>query len=282
MAVPWNPSIVALDAVQAALVLAPAAGLPAALRRFGGRWWAIIPPASIVAVVYGITALPGLADALTWLALIACPPLAAAALGWAMRGARPAYAPAAAPLLAAAWIWSSQLGGHLCALALTALSTITLARLLRGVAPAALLKLGIVAMAAADAYLVLSEQLQAPNTALVVAAPAAHLPRLQVALVDPANMGFGDLFLAAMLGAVVAAEAAPRVQARVAALVLVLAVAFDTLFLAIDTLPATVPVALALIVYEVVRRLAARRSRSAGASAAAGPPSCEAGRSATR
>ncbi|HWV85704.1 MAG TPA: hypothetical protein VNZ62_09690, partial [Capillimicrobium sp.] len=84
MDLPWSPSVVALDAVQAACVALPAAGLPWALRSFAGRWWALIPPVSIVAVVYGITALPGLADGLTWLALIACPPLAAAALGWAM------------------------------------------------------------------------------------------------------------------------------------------------------------------------------------------------------
>jgi len=260
MDVPWNPSIVALDAVQAAVVALPAAGLPRALSRLSGRWWALIPPASIIAVVYGITALPGLADGLTWLALVACPPLAAAALGWAMHHARPVYAVAVVPLAAAAWIWSGELGGHLCALALTALSCVTLARLLRGVAPALLLKLGILAMAIADTILILSEQLQKPNSTLVAAKPAAELPRLQVAIVDPASMGYGDLFLAAVLGAVVAAEAARRTQAGVAAVVLVLAVAFDALFLVLDTLPATVPVALALLVYEGLRLRERRRA----------------------
>jgi prepilin signal peptidase PulO-like enzyme (type II secretory pathway) len=213
-----------------------------------------------VAVVFGITALPGLADGLTWLALIACPPLAAVALGWAMRGARPVYAVAAVPLLAAAWMWSDELGGHLAALALTALSCVTLARLLAGVAPRLLLKLGILAMAAADAWLILSDQLQQPNSTLVSAAPPAQLPRLQVAIVDPASMGFGDLFLAAVLGAVVASEASRRTQLGMAALMLVLAVAFDALFLVLDELPATVPVAAALLVYEAIRR--ARRARA--------------------
>lgn len=259
MEVPWSPALVALDAAQAVAVALPAAGLPFALRRFAGRWWALIPPASIVAAVYGITALPGVANGLTWLALIACPPLAAIALGWAMHGARPRYALAALPLLGGAWAWSDALGGHLCALALSALSTVTLARLLRGVAPVVLLKLGIVAMAVADAYLILSEQLQEPNAALNAAAPPVQLPRLQVAIVDPATMGYGDLFLAACLGAVVAAEAVRRFdQLRVAALVLVLAVAFDGLFLVLDSLPATVPVAVALGVWELVRRRAAR------------------------
>jgi hypothetical protein len=271
MDLPWNPSIVALDAVQAALVALPAVGLPRALERFAGRWWALIPPASIIAVVFGITELPGLADGLTWLALVACPPLAAAALGWAMHGARPPYAVAAAPLLAAAWIWSDGLGGHLAAVALTALSCVTLARLLAGVAPRLLLKLGILAMAAADAWLILSDQLQEPNSTLVSAAPPAELPRLQVAIIDPSSMGFGDLFLAAVLGAVVAAEASRRAQLGAAALLLVLAVAFDALFLVLDTLPATVPVAVALLVWEAVRRLRRRgRDRVPAAPAAAG------------
>lgn len=261
MEVPWSPSIVALDALQAALVALPAAGLPLLLRRFAGRWWALIPPVSIIAVVYGITALPGLADGLTWLALIACPPLAAAALGWAMHGARPAYALAAVPLAAAAWAWSTELGGHLAAAALTALSCVTLARLLRGVAPAIALKLGIVAMAVADAILILAEQLQAPADALNAAAPPAELPRLQVAIVDPASLGYGDLFLAAVLGGILAVEASRAQQRAIALLLLGLALAFDALFLVLDTLPATVPVAIALGIWEVWRRRAPRSAQ---------------------
>lgn len=257
MEVPWSASILTLDALQAALVALPAAGLPVVLQRFAGRWWALIPPVSIVAVVYGITALPGLADGLTWLALIACPPLAAAALGWGMHGARAGYALAAIPLLAAAWAWSDALGGHLAAAALSALSCVTLARLLRGVAPAIALKLGIVAMAVADAILILAQELQDPSHALNAAAPPAQLPRLQVAIVDPSSLGFGDLFLAALLGAIVAAEASRRAQRRLAVLLFVLAAAFDALFLVLDTLPATVPVALALGAYELARRRSA-------------------------
>ncbi|HEU4656459.1 MAG TPA: hypothetical protein VFR97_03000 [Capillimicrobium sp.] len=269
MEVPWSPSIVSLDAVQAVLVALPAAGLPLALRRFAGRWWALIPPASIIGVVYGITALPGLADGLTWLALLACPPLAAAALGWAMHGARPAYALAAIPLLAVATAWSGALGGHLAATAITALSCVTLARLLRGVAPAVALKLGIVAMAVADTILILAEELQEPAHTLNAAVPAAHLPRLQVAIVDPSSLGYGDLFLAAVLGALLAVEATRRQQTAIAAVLVAFAVAFDALFLVLDTLPGTVPVALALGVWEVVRRRAQRAPDAAPAPRAA-------------
>lgn len=255
MSLPWNPSIVALDAVQAALVALPAAGLPWALQRLRGRWWALIPPASIVAVVFGITAAPGIANGLTWLALIACPILAAATLGWAMHGAWWWLAPLAVPLLGGAIAWHDQLGGHLCAVALSALSCVTLARLLAGIAPMVLVKLGILAMAAADFYLVVvSQQLQAPNNTLVAAAPAPSLPRLQVLIIDPASMGYGDVFLAAVLGGVVAVQARRYCdQAIAAALMLVVAVSFDALFLVLDTLPATVPVAVTLLVLEALR-----------------------------
>ena len=59
-------------------------------------------------------------------------------------------------------------------------------------------------------------------------------------------MGYGDLFVAALLGAVLASEW--RRQWQAALLTLVLAGAFDLLFFVVNELPATVPVALALIV----------------------------------
>jgi hypothetical protein len=57
-------------------------------------------------------------------------------------------------------------------------------------------------------------------------------------------MGFGDAFIAATVGCLLAFD--PPVQLRAAALAAVLGVAFDLLFFAVDTLPATVPIALAL------------------------------------
>ena len=65
--------------------------------------WAVIPLAAVVGFTFGARALGGLVDGLTWLALICVPPLAAGALGWAMRGARPWLAPVAALLFALAW-----------------------------------------------------------------------------------------------------------------------------------------------------------------------------------
>lgn len=68
-------------------------------------------------------------------------------------------------------------------------------------------------------------------------------------------MGFGDFFVAALLGAVLAAEGC-RYQDRAALITFGLAVAFDLLFIAIPVLPATVPVAIALL---WVERRAKRR-----------------------
>ena len=61
-------------------------------------------------------------------------------------------------------------------------------------------------------------------------------------------MGYGDLFVAALLGAVLASQW--RRQWHAAVLTLVLAGVFDLLFFFINELPATVPVALALLVTE--------------------------------
>ncbi len=196
----------------------------------------------------GVVALEGeSATVLAWLALVAVPPSAALALGWLVRGGRPAWALAVAPLFALAWASPGSLAGEAAATALTALGCVGLGWLLVSVAPARWLKLGIYAMAAVDTWFVAADLLQGPNAVLTAAAPAG-LPRLQAIHFGSAVMGFGDLFAAATLGCLLAASR-PR-QLRAALLVATLALAFDLLFLAVDTLPATVPVALALAVLE--------------------------------
>jgi hypothetical protein len=249
---PFGLGTAALDVVQAATVALPRGEAPRALQRLSGRGWALIAPASIVAVVFGIQAVSDLADGLTWLAIVAVPPLAAAALGAAAHGARPAAAPLAAALLLVAWLAKDTFGGDLAATALTALSCVTLGWLLAAVTPAWPLKAGVVVMAAIDAYLIWADELQGPSATLKAAAPALDLPRLQYATLADASIGYGDLFVAGVFGAVVAAER--RNQAGAALLVLVLALAFDLLFWVADTLPATVPVAVALLLMELRRR----------------------------
>jgi hypothetical protein len=153
------------------------------------------------------------------------------------------------PLFALAWASRTTLVGEGAATLLSALSCVTLGVLLAAVTPPGWLKLGILAMAAADTWLVLSDLLQAPNASLVAAAPGSGLPQLQSELFGSISLGYGDLFVAALLGAVLARER--RRQGPMALLTLVLAGLFDLLFFVLNELPATVPVALALVVGEV-------------------------------
>lgn len=251
----WASNIV-LVGTQCALVALPRGRTPSWLarlsRRLSGRGWALVPLASIVAVVFAIPAAAGTADALTWLALIAVPPLAAGALGFAMHGARPWLALVAVPLFALAWAHGDGLAGEAAATALTALSCVTLGVLLVAVAPAGWLKAGIVLMAMADAVLVGATLLQPANDVLNAAAPPADLPQLQRALFGRALIGYGDFFVAGVFGALVAAEGGR--QGGAAVLTLALAGCFDLLFFVVDTLPATVPVAVALLLREAARR----------------------------
>jgi hypothetical protein len=258
--IPFGPSIMVLGAAQAATAALPGAGLPAWLPRPHRVGWALIAPGSMLGVVIGIAQFPQLAQGLTWLALVAVPPLAAAGAGWAARGARPAAGLVAIPLFAAACIAPRSVAGQACATALDVLSCVTLGRLLAGITPAWALKLGIVVAAMVDTALIAGQQLQAPNAVLNAAVPAPHLPQLQLAAFASAQMGYGDLFVAGLLGAVLAAEG--RDPRPAALLVLAFAWLMDLLFLVADELPATVPVAAALVVVEV-RRAARRRSRAA-------------------
>jgi hypothetical protein len=209
-----------------------------------------VPALSIVFVI-GVVAWEGeSATALSWLALVAVPPFAALALGWLVRGGRPEWAAAVVPLFALSWAAPGSLIGEAAATALTAFGCIGLGWLLVSVAPAFWLKLGIYAMAAVDTWFVATDLLQGPNAVLTAAAPS-ELPRLQAIHFGDAVMGFGDFFVAATLGCLLAGSRSRQLLA--ATLVAGLALAFDLLFFAVDTLPATVPVALALALLEARR-----------------------------
>jgi hypothetical protein len=236
---------------QAALVALPGRGIPAWLERLKGRGWALILPLSVAVVVAAIELVPAVADGLSWFALILVPPGAALALGWAMHGARPVYALGAVALLALAVADTAGLAGDAAAAALTALSAVTVGRLLAGGVPLIWLKAGIIAMAITDSILVFGNELQAPNAVLNAAIPAPGLPQLQFLDLHHASLGYGDVFVAGVLGGVLAAEGTR--QLPVAALTLLLSIAWDLLFFQFDTLPATVPPALALVIVECIR-----------------------------
>jgi hypothetical protein len=257
---PFAVSYVALCIAQGATVAAPAPDRFRALARLRSAWWALVPVAAIVATVAGIRAAAGTANALTYLALVTTPPLAAVALGYAARGSRPARALAVVPAFAAAWLLRGSLVGEAASIFLTASACVTLAVLLAAVAPAGWLRVGLILMSAADTALVVNQLLQTPNSVLNAAAPAAGLPQFQEAQFGSAVMGYGDLFVAALLGALFAADRSRQVKAAFATSAL--ALCFGLLFFVIDTLPATVPVALVLIAFRLRERSRpARRGR---------------------
>jgi len=267
---PFWLSIGLLSLVQGTLVAVPGVGslgLFGALTRLRGRRWALIPPLSVIGFVFiARAAETASAQGLTYLALFAVPLLAALALGWLAwnaRPPRPARALLVAPLFALAWVDRGGLAGEAAALVLTALSCVSLGVLLAAVTPPSWLAAGIVAMAVADTALVVSDLLQRPNNALNAAHPAAGLPRLQSEVFGSAIMGYGDLFVAALLGALLAVTVGRSTQMRAAALTALLALSFDLLFFLVDELPATVPVALALIIVVLARRRGLARSRGA-------------------
>jgi hypothetical protein len=241
-----------LISTQAALVAAPGAGIPPWLERIKGRGWALILPLSVAVVVAAIELVPAVADGLTWVALILVPPGAALALGWAMHGARPGYALFALGLFLAAVADPHGLAGDGAAAALTALSAVTVGRLLAGGVPLAWLKAGIVAMAVVDSILVFGNELEGPNAVLNAAVPLPGLPQLQYLDIHYASIGYGDVFVAGVLGGVLAAEGTR--QLPIALLTLVFSAAWDLLFFHFHTLPATVPPAAALLVSEWLRR----------------------------
>ena len=229
---------------------APGTGLPAWADRFRTRAWALVLPLSIAVVVAAIQLLPSTADALTWVALLLVPPGCALALGWAARGARPVLAGLAVPLLALAWAAPDTRIGQLATVVLIAGSAVTVGRLLAGAAPLPLLKLGVIAMAAVDAWLVFSNRLQAPNAVLIAAAPGLGLPQLQSASFGTAGLGYGDFFAAAVVGGILAAERGPQLAAAVGTVVVSLC--WDQLFLIYDVLPATIPPAVVLVAASVI------------------------------
>lgn len=258
---PFWASIGLLSIAQAAIVALPSTrSVPSALERLRSPLWALVPAASVVGfVIVAQSAERGSADALTYLALLAVPPLAALALGWLARGARPGAAALVVVLFALAWAYRGRLGGDAAALVLSGLSCVALGALLGAVTPARWLAIGIVAMAIADSALVIAQQLQHPSSVLNAAHPAVGLPRLQAAIFGSASMGYGDLFVAGVLGGLLASQASRRVQLRGAVLVAAFAIAFDLLFFFVDELPATVPVAVALVTILLPSRPASRR-----------------------
>lgn len=130
---PYSGPTLLLAVVQATLAALPAAGLPKFAKPFAGKAWSLVLPLSISLVIGALIVVPKLAIGLTWLSLFAMPLLAMACLGWAMHGARHWCALVVVPFVAIAIAWQKSWYGELSALLISALSCVTLARLLAGI-----------------------------------------------------------------------------------------------------------------------------------------------------
>lgn len=216
--------------------------------------FAPVPLLAIGGLVVVLDGVGRAVDRIVTLSVVATP---AAALAGVVIGHRVRLVALAVPL---AWVvaWRAPHGrfGELAAAAVIVLACATFAWLTGLLAPRAGLAVAIVATAAVDVYQVLvTEQIQRVATALATAPAPAGLPKLVDVQFAGASMGYGDVYLAALLGVVVGTSR--RASAAAAALVFCGLLIEGFAFRVIDTIPATVPVAVALLLV-LLRRRASR------------------------
>jgi hypothetical protein len=240
--IPYGSEYVVLCGVQAVAVLGPRASpVVRVLRRF--RILGVIPLLAIGGAVLVMSANPDLAQQATDLATFATP--IAFLGGFLAFRVRSLWVLAPVLYLIA---WKATGDRHEVAIdVLIVGACATLAWLTGIVAPRRALAVGILVATAVDVYQVLASTTVATVAhALTAAAPPSTLPHLQEAVWRGASMGWGDVYLAALLGTVVASLSLPR-RLLVAVVVFVAGLANGFEFLAVDLIPATVPVAVGVV-----------------------------------
>ncbi len=209
----------------------------------------LLPLLAIGGGVVVLGAWPAAVGYVTTLAAFAVPVLALVAVLHVRRAALPLAM--ASPLL---WLaaWKLPLGpwADLATDLLIVLAAVTLGRLTGWIAPRPALVVGVLIATVVDIWQVATVQVQPVAQALASAVPPRGLPALQQLEMAGASMGWGDAYLAAIVGAIVAASARATIVATLATAVAGLA--FGLLFSVIDLLPATVPVAVGLLAAGVV------------------------------
>jgi hypothetical protein len=257
--------------LEGALVLLPRARPFPGLTRMRAPAWAALLPISIVVGTFGLLVAPGLASPTVLAAAITTPLLALVAVLAVVR-VRLIVLPLAAGAGALA-IWATGLGGHVGTGVVTALACLTVGAALQRLIPGRWLLMGVVAMSVVDIALLFSGPGYHETALLAAATTNFHGPRFTGARIGDTTIGYPDLFLAALLGTSLAGD---RAQVWGAALLTVLAVAYDSMLTPGLLLPATVPIAMTLLIVGLVRgrRRVAGPPLSAAVAVAVGP-SCE-------
>jgi hypothetical protein len=246
--------------LEGALVMLPRAAPFPRLARLRSPAWTALLPVSIIVGTFGLLVAPGLASPTVFAAAVTTPLLAFVAVMAVVR-ARMIVLPLAAVAGALA-IWTTGLSGHVATGVVTALACLTLGAALQRLIPGRWLLLGVVAMSVVDITLLVSGFGYHQTALLAAATDNFHGPRFTGARIGGTTIGYPDLFLAALLGASLAGD---RAQAPAAALLTVLAVVYDSLLAPGQLLPATVPIALTLVIVVWARRRAGRGTVGAGA-----------------
>jgi hypothetical protein len=261
LAFSFQNAITGLPAVvlEVGIVLAPQAEPLRRLSALRSPAWAALLPASIIVGTFGLIALPRTATATVIAAAVAAPLLAAVAILVVVR-ARMLLLPVAA-LAGALSLLAGGLAGELGAAIITALGCLTIGAVLQRLIPPRWLLVGVVAMSLTDIVLLAFGFGLHQTVLLAAAARSFHGPSFTGARVGGTTIGYPDLFLAALLGAYLASRGTQRLGAVVLA---VLAVAYDSLLSPGVLLPATVPIALTLLVVVAVAPRASLGSRDRG------------------
>jgi hypothetical protein len=248
------PSYAVLCVVQGLLVLAPWRPFRLARSNLLGL---LLPAALLGAGVGVVNAFSAGADALTTLAAVATPLLAAfcgRARGWSLPWASAAVA---AGLYGYAWRGGHTIGTETAKLVLISLACLTGAAVVASVAPKRALALGVVLLVVLDVVLVWGDRQVAPTTVALhhAVAPrvglpgerATPLPSLQDITFGSAIMGWLDILAPAVLSCLLTGTAV-RIRAAAAFATTGAALCWS-LLLVLDVtspIPATVPVLVGL------------------------------------
>ncbi|MFM7245998.1 MAG: hypothetical protein ACKO2Y_00785 [Actinomycetota bacterium] len=243
--------LVLLQALAVAVVRDPGELPP--LRRHAAL--GLLPLALIGGLVVVLARWPAGVEYATALAAFAVPFLALVA-GLHVRRWAIVLALAAPLLWLAAWRLSPGVGPELAADLLIVMAAAVLGRLTGWVAPRWALAAGVLIATGVDIWQVAQIQVQPVAEALGAAAPPRGLPSLQELRLAGATMGWGDVYIAALVGAIVAASR----RATVAAVAGCAAggLLLGLLFAWVQFVPATVGPALGLVLAGAVERRAVR------------------------